>query len=403
MSDGHITGSIFKHRSAERRMDSGIGTDADPFPYPLPAIVIFGGDDEISRLCGAGATAVLAPTGRANRAQLARLDPCGDRIDRVATVNGELVRATTASANGLPVGGIMTAELVPACEQDEDAPFEEPPSFDELTAIFREQADALKAGGVSFIAACRMHSLAECRAAMLGARETGLPVMVTITVGESGRTVSGASLASCVVTLQHLGAAVVGVEGFDCTPELVEQFYRAAVCATIPLAAIPNAAGRSPERFAAEIRLLADAGASVLGGCGATPEQIAGLRSISPRLRKPGDDEICSNESDVFFLCDDIMLSEPIECGCRLEDRLIDVEDERVNVAVVRVDSADDAALLAGAAHLSRLPVAILSDDADALDAALRLFGGRAIADSRSELDDELLDCIAGRYGALVY
>jgi len=96
-------------------------------------------------------------------------------------------------------------------------------------------------------------------------------------------------------------------------------------------------------------------------------------------------------------------MSETIACSYSLDDDLIDLEDSRANVAVIRVDSDDDAEILSETAHISRLPIAILCDDAAVLEHALRLFHGRAIVDSRSELEEDQLASIAARYGALVY
>ena len=117
-------------------------------------------------------------------------------------------------------------------------------------------------------------------------------------------------------------------------------------------------------------------------------------------------DRICANENSVFFLPEepgDISLSEPIDCTWALEDDLIDLEDERVNVAVVRVQTEEDVRTLSEAAPMSRLPIAVLCDDEAVLDSALRNFHGRAIVDSRSALDEDTLRRVAQRYGAIVF
>ena len=68
-----------------------------------------------------------------------------------------------------------------------------------------------------------MMSLQECRAALLAVKETcDLPVMISLTYNEDGRTLYGTSPEIAMVVLEHMGADIVGVN-----------------CSTGPLAMIP--------------------------------------------------------------------------------------------------------------------------------------------------------------------
>mgnify|MGYP004420677647 FL=1 len=74
---------------------------------------------------------------------------------------------------------------------------------------------------------------------------------------------------------------------------------RLAACTSIPLIVKPNAGlpqvvdGRTvftvgPEEFAKDIRALAEAGASIVGGCcGTTPAHIAAVREALSEFRRP--------------------------------------------------------------------------------------------------------------------
>ncbi len=57
-----------------------------------------------------------------------------------------------------------------------------------------------------------------------------------------------------------------------------------------------------------------------------------------------------------------------------LGDDFIDLDDERANVALVEINSIDDALLLAEYGHMSRLPIAVRAESLPVLDAALRYF-----------------------------
>lgn len=356
----------------------------------------------------AGSDAVLASTFTANRAKLGEYG----LGDKVAELNKRLVAISKeAVGDRAYVGGELgtTALFIP--------PYGDTP-FEDIIDIYREQGEALVSAGADFLCFSTMMSLWECRAGLLAVRDFGLPVIASITVDSSGRTMMGASLPSTVVTLQALGASAVGVNCCEGPDGLDELLLKAAECARIPLIAKPNSGKPDPEHpghfslsvseFAEKMKKLTDAGASVIGGCcGSTPEHI---RAISGLVPVPCDHthngEICANEGNVFFLPEEwsgLTLSEPIACSYSLEDDIIDLEDERVNVAVVRVETEDDVVLLSETVPMARLPIMIQCDDAVLLDKALLHFHGIAMTDRRSELGEDVLREISARYGAVCY
>ncbi len=85
---------------------------------------------------------------------------------------------------------------------------------------------------------------------------------------------------------------------------------------------------------------------------GTTPEHIAALRGMlqnrqddfyhSELETEDIDDYAAAIESESFFLSDHLTYSEPIECP---GDDFIDLDDERSNVALVEINSMDDALL----------------------------------------------------------
>ena len=86
-------------------------------------------------------------------------------------------------------------------------------SFDDAYGLFAEVMDAGAAAGADLILIETMSDLKEAKAALLAAKErTSLPVFVTMTFGEDGRTFLGTDPAAAAVTLTSLAiAAIAGI------------------------------------------------------------------------------------------------------------------------------------------------------------------------------------------------
>jgi methionine synthase I (cobalamin-dependent) len=359
----------------------------------------------------AGAQAIYAPTFGANRACLSRYG----LESEVADLNARLVALSQSVAKpaGVLVGGGLcpTGLLVPPLG-DAD--------FDDIYDIYREQIRALNKAGVDFIVIETQTSLADMRAAVLAARTTNLPVFVTITVNESGRTLTGGSLLPAVITLQAMGVDAIGLNCSFGPKPMMELIEEVMAHVSVPIIAKPNAgvplryttggAGYvPPAQFADEMRQLMAAGARIVGGCcGTTPAHLKALADVAkefapPEISKEPDCYAAAIEREAFFLGDDIIFSEPIECTSSLGDDLIDLDDELVSAALVEVNSHDDVQLLCENSMMTRLPIAVRSDNLTVLSAAMRYFQGRLIVDSDCQIDTELIESLAAKYGGIVY
>ena len=355
-----------------------------------------------------GSDAVYAPTFGANRVTLSHYG----LQDKVGEINRQLVSLTReAVGDKVLVGGDMSSTAL-QIEPFGDA------SFEELIDVYREQATALKEAGADFIIAETLLSLYDARAALLGAGDTGLPVFISITLQKNQRTLSGASPLSCLIALQSMGAAAFGINcsmGADGMAELIRPLLPYA---RIPVIAKPNGGmlvdGKlqnilSPENFAKYMKNILDSGVRIVGGCcGTTPAHIAALADllsnyVPPVLPTVNDTLTVCSEREVFSLtANGIKLSEPVLCTSDLEDDLADVEDDGFDAALVRVDSIDDASELACDTVMSHIPIAICTDNADALDAALKLYQGRAMVSADSALSRDILENTAKKYGAVL-
>lgn len=228
----------------------------------------------------AGSRIVYAPTFTGNRIKLAEYG----LEDRLEEINTSLVRLSKEAVEGKAlVAGDMTMtgqQLFPLGDLQ----------FEELVEVYEEQARVLDAAGVDLFVVETMMSLQECRAALFAIKKVSdLPVMITLTYNEDGRTLFGTPPETAVVVLQSLGVDAIGINCSTGPMEMVEPVKKMAEYATVPILAKPNAGlpeldGKktvyrmTPEEFAGAGAALVNAGAAIVGGCcGTTPEHIKAL------------------------------------------------------------------------------------------------------------------------------
>ncbi|MCL1964585.1 MAG: homocysteine S-methyltransferase family protein, partial [Firmicutes bacterium] len=188
--------------------------------------------------------------------------------------------------------------------------------FGDAYKLFAEVARAGTEAGADCILVETMSDTYELKAAVLAARETGLPVLATVTADASGKLLTGADMDTVCALLEGLGVHALGLNcGFG--PEaLLVSLSRLAAVASLPLilnanAGLPRQAGEqtvfdeTPEAFADAMARAVSMGASLLGGCcGTTPAHIRAMaeavRGLSPKPITPNRDTVvCSGSRAV--------------------------------------------------------------------------------------------------------
>lgn len=365
----------------------------------------------------AGVHAIYVPTFGANRQRLAAFG-LENEVERINTELAALAREAVQGTNVL-LGGSVGPAFVQIGEDEREF------DFDDLYDIYAEQITALKKAGVDFIALETQMNLADLRAGLLAAKSFKLPVLATVTVDENGETnMAGASPLSCLITLQAMGVDAFGVNCSSSMDAVCRTLLELKPHTRVPLIAKPGLGmpktlhppryDMTPTQFATEMQRFLQSGIAVVGGCcGSTPEHLRALAKAmsalpaweeSALLPQEPDDFACTLEKEVFFLGDDVSLSEPIECSYGMVDDLIDLEDEdEINTFLLEVNSSDDARLLIESAPMLRLPICVHTDDAVLLDYTLRNFQGRMLVDSDCAIEREVLESIGNKYGAIIY
>lgn len=168
-----------------------------------------------------------------------------------------------------------------------------PLAFEDAYELFARQVRAAAAAGADLIVVETMADLAEAKAAVLAARENAdLPVLVTMTFQEDGRTFLGTTPEVAALTLSSLGADAVGVNCSLGPAEVAPLVARMAPWARCPLmvqanAGLPHVVDGAtvfdvdPAAYAAAVAGMLDAGVTITGGCcGTTPAHIAAERAL---------------------------------------------------------------------------------------------------------------------------
>ena len=163
-------------------------------------------------------------------------------------------------------------------------------SFDDCYSQYSKVAKIAEKCGADIILIETMSDTYEAKAAVLAAKEnTELPVFLTMTFDETGKTLTGADIDVVSAMFEGLKVDCIGINcglGPEQISRLMERF---AELSSIPIMAQPNAGlpkmvdsktvyDVHPEDFAESCFKIAELGASVLGGCcGTTPDYIRAL------------------------------------------------------------------------------------------------------------------------------
>lgn len=380
-----------------------------------------------------GSDLVYAPTFGGNPLKLAEFH----LEQRTGEINRQLAKISRRAVPGKLVFGDIapTGQLV--------EPFG-PLPFEKTVELYKEQVRGLIDGGVDGFAIETMMDLQEARAALIAVRElSDLPAIVTLTFEPGGRTLTGVHPVSALVTLQALGADAFGCNCSTGPAEMAEVIRELKPYAAIPLVAKPNAGmphlvdgttvfDLAPDAFAKASVALIDAGANLLGGCcGTSPAHLAALHNeISSRRPLPVRQEkrgVVASPSSFRRLAQEepfAIIGERINPTGKkaLQAELRAGKFELVR-EFAREQSAQGAALLdvnfglsgidetammrAGVAELVRIgstPLCIDSTRPETVEAALRLYPGRALLNSISAEEERLNKVlpIAAKYGAML-
>ncbi len=387
----------------------------------------------------AGSNILLAPTFTGNRIKLAEYG----LSDKIVEMNTRLVelskKAISLEGSRGYVAGDLTMtgkQLMPVGDME----------FEELVDVYKEQASILCEAGVDLFVVETMMSLAEARAAVIAIKEVcDLPVMVSLSFNEDGKTLFGATPEASVVVLQSLGVDAVGINCSTGPKELIPLIKKMIKYAKVPVFAKPNNGlpqfidgstvyPMTPAEFAGYGRELVEAGVRLIGGCcGSTPKHIEALsRAVKHIDVVLTEEDLCKTKgvlSSESRICELDINGRFLVIGERINptgkkklqeelrsgklDMVSDMAESQTEHGADILDinmgtnGIDELEMMKKAIYtvisVSDLPLCIDSSHIDVIEAALRIYPGRALINSISYEEKKCrpLMKIAAKYGAM--
>lgn len=373
----------------------------------------------------AGSQIVYAPTFGANRIKLKEYGLEEEAVSlnqRLVEISRQAVSDKAFIAGDVTMCGQQLAPLGSL-------------QLETLIAAYEEQILALSQAGADLIVIETMMSLQETRAALIAARRVcELPVMVTMSFGEDGRTLYGTDVETAAVVLDGLGADAIGMNCSAGPDKMLPWIARIREVSNLPVIAKPNAGmpkldadgatiyDMDADEFSEHMRLIALAGADILGGCcGTSPEYIRRIKELLPpkaQHKQLMHEKYITTERAIYKIADkpklcmidaktDQALAEELS---ELEmDSIYDVIDElededAICICIDGVPNQKEALrqIISEFSGCVSKPFCFSSEDKEILEYALVHYCGRSAVRSEKLQRDEL-EQLALRYGAYVF
>ncbi|MBD5220178.1 MAG: methionine synthase [Bacteroidales bacterium] len=385
---------------------------------------------------GAGADIIETDTFNANAISLSEyglgsyvreINLAGARLAREAVERHH--RATGRRAYVAGSVGPSNVSLSLPVEADGDPVVD----FDAMAQAYREQCAALIEGGVDVILLETIFDTLNAKAAIYGLEQAmadcgrRVPVMISVTLTESGRTLSGQTVEAFLASVEHVAPLSVGLNcgfGAEGMAPWLERLQSAPYYISLyPNAGLPDEMGRyseTPERMAATVGEYLGRGlVNIIGGCcGTTPAHIAAIAALAakaePRKVPARDGHLRTAGLDVLDVDAHGFVKVGERCnvaGSRKFLRLVNegsyaealtIAAGQIGKGAAMLDVNMDDGLLDAATEMERftamlgldastaaVPVMIDSSDFDVIRRGLRKVQGRAVVNSISLKEGE--------------
>ncbi|MFN3429769.1 MAG: homocysteine S-methyltransferase family protein, partial [Candidatus Sericytochromatia bacterium] len=228
-------------------------------------------------------------------------------FEAAALARKEADRFSTPDKPRFVAGSIGPTGMLPSS----DDPALSKITFEELAAIFEEQAQALVEGGCDVLLVETSQDILEVKAAVVGInryfKQSGkrVALQVQVTLDVSGRMLLGTDILAAYTTLEALPIDIIGLNCSTGPEHMREPLRLLAERSRLPISVLPNAGlplnvdGRAvypeqPEPFGKAIEeFVSDFGIEIVGGCcGTTPDHIRELaRRVGGRAPQGGPGE----------------------------------------------------------------------------------------------------------------
>ena len=300
--------------------------------------------------------------------------------------------------------------------------------FEDAVAAFGKAAEIAEREGADLVLIETMSDLYELKAAVLGVKEhSSLPIFATCAFDRSGKLMTGADAKTVAAMLSGLGVSAIGLNCSFGPKDMLPILAELREATDLPIIVNPNAGlprvenqktvyDLSPAEFADYGLLLAEGGASILGGCcGTDPAYIAALKEKTKNIPLPAMPSeiptlVTSSTKSVRIGRDPLLIGERLNPTGkkRLKEALRagDLEyligeatkqgESGAHLLDVNVGlpELDEAAVLPSVVkalqEVSDLPLCLDSSSPKALEAAMRIYAGKPLVNSVTGKEESL-------------
>lgn len=308
-------------------------------------------------------------------------------------------------------------------------------TWTELVNAYSTQVCGLIDGGVDVLLIETIFDTLNAKAALWAADEAmkvcgrRVPVMLSVTLTESGRTLSGQTIEAFLASVIHADVLSVGLNcgfGAEGMTKHLEQLSKIAGCAVsvYPNAGLPNEMGEydeTPETMVKHVRpMLEKRLVNIIGGCcGTTPQHIQAIANlvknyeprkapvIVPAMRLSGLEMIEVTPERMFVnvgercnvagsrkflrLINDKNYDEALSIACKQVEAGAQIVDVNMDDGMLdsRAEMSHFLKLLASEPDVARVPVMIDSSNWEVIKNGLECLQGKCIVNSISLKDGE--------------
>ena len=292
--------------------------------------------------------------------------------------------------------------------------------FEDAVRAFGEVMRCGEEAGADLIHIETMSDTYEMKAAVLAAKEqTNLPVFATMIFDEKGRLLTGGDVCSAVAMLEGLGVDALGINCGLGPEQMLPIFQEIVSHTSVPVIVKPNAGlpkqkdgavyyDVDPAEFASVMEKIVEGGAAVAGGCcGTTPAHIRkmietlGRRSVQ-HVEAEEETVVSSYGQAVILGKKPLIIGERINPTGKkrlkqaLKEHDIDyilkegiTQQEKgahildVNVGLPDINESEMMKeVVTELQSVTSLPLQIDTVDAEAMEAAMRIYNGKPMVNS---------------------
>lgn len=306
--------------------------------------------------------------------------------------DGAACAAWEQSLDPLPVGLTLTCPPVPD-EGDCGRPLTMH-YIDRCKRAFRP----LLHDGAAFYCLRGAPTFAALRAAVLALGDvSGRTVIAELVVeDDEGRLVDGTDVRAAVGVLQRIGVTTVILSAHD-PAALTEALELVAPYARLSLGVCAHSAWLRAQTplYNTEIFLPAehDDTARLL-------EAVEAHQGGLVLARDHDDFILAPDGKNAHFIIPTIDISDEIECGPRLEEALIEAEDDAGALKLV-LETEDDVIALEEYWYMISRPLCLCAESAELLEQGLRVYPGLALYDGTWEQSEEVVHYLEQKYGLI--